>query len=447
MLDTVDPRQWDFEEGYSPVVVLQRGGSAQAAVGVRPGVVRLELPGDHAVHFDVAGRIINVQREGVSYRRTLDNRLLASRRVEGRGWSRQPTPDDPLAFLASEHAHARSVLESADRTGTIRVIAGRVGDPVRWLHAHLDRAAAFDREALGRDGRALRRLYLPIPILPPDQYASLVVQVSEGCAWNRCRFCTFYRSIPYRERSVEEIVDHLDAVLEHLQGTVERLHRVFLGQANALLVDNEILLPALRAITERLSLLPADLHGRAKERFQAEHPRWIDGVYSFIDAFHRSKTVDEYRQLAQAGVRRVYLGLESGSRRVLEVLGKPPTVDEAVALVHHLREAGIATGVIVLVGAGGRSLAREHLEETVAVLERMELGRRDQLYLSRLVIQEGGDYEERARRDGIEALDRGGQDQQIEAFRTRVRAGRRASFPIAPYDITLSRSIVPLDRR
>ena len=246
---------------------------------------------------------------------------------------------------------------------------------------------------------------------------------------------------------MEEIVDHLDAVLEHLQGTVERLHRVFLGQANALLVDNEILLPALRAITERLSLLPADLHGRAKERFQAEHPRWIDGVYSFIDAFHRSKTVDEYRQLAQAGVRRVYLGLESGSRRVLEVLGKPPTVDEAVALVHHLREAGIATGVIVLVGAGGRSLAREHLEETVAVLERMELGRRDQLYLSRLVIQEGGDYEERARRDGIEALDRGGQDQQIEAFRTRVRAGRRASFPIAPYDITLSRSIVPLDRR
>ena len=453
-----DHISWTFEPGHSPVVALSKDGEPAAAVGVRPQIARLELRGDHAIHFDGAGRIITVQKDGVIYRRTLDSRLLVTKVVRGggrrprpreerqKGWIRLPAPTDPLAFLAEEHAHAREVLKWAAAGERCEVLEGEVDDPASWLRRQLERAATFDEAALRADAEALLRLYLPIPILPPDQYGSLVLQLSEGCAWNRCRFCDFYRNIPYRERSTEEVIAHADAVMAHLGGTLSRMHRVFLGQANALLVDNEKLLPSLRAIAGRLALLPRGLRGAEKERFQEEHELWIDGFYSFIDAFHRRKSPSEYEDLARVGVRRVYLGLESGSPQVLELLGKPPVVDEAVELVHHLRRAGISTGVIVLVGAGGRRVAPKHQEETLEVLKRMELVQGDQLYLSRLVIHEGGEYDQRAREEGLEPLSPIEQDHQIAALREGVRAGSHARFPVASYDITLSRSIAPLGK-
>ncbi len=442
--------EWEFEAGYSPVVLVSGEGGLRGAIGQRPGALRIELPGDHSIHLDPAGRIIHVHLEGVTCRRTLDSRLLVSRRVHGRveGWIRPPAPDDPLPFLAARHEEIRALRAAAESSrSTCRVLRGKVDDPRAWVLRGLEAAAAFDRDTLRDDARALQELYLPIPILPPDQYGSLVVQVSEGCSWNRCRFCTFYREIPYRERSVREVTAHLDAVIAHLGGTLSRLHRVFLGQANALLVDRSVLLPVLHAITERLPLVPLELPGPDKERFRREHPRWIDGLYSFIDAFHRPKSDEEYRELSRAGVRRVYLGLESGSPGVLEILGKPPVVDEAVRLVRQLRRAGISTGVIVLVGAGGRRHALDHVERTLDVLRRMELGKGDQLYLSRLVIQEGGDYDRRARAEGLTPLDRAEQDEQIEAFRQGLGGGHRLPFPVASYDISLSRSVHPRGRR
>jgi radical SAM superfamily enzyme YgiQ (UPF0313 family) len=315
------------------------------------------------------------------------------------------------------------------------------------LKQRLEAPASWDRESLERDAEGLRRLYRPIPILPPDHYASLVLQLTEGCAWNRCGFCDFYSGVPYRERELEEFLRHVDGVLRHLGGSLSRLRRVFLGQANALLVDNDRLLPMLDGIAERIPVLSPHLGREGRRRFKAEHGFWVDGFYSFIDGFHRQKSAAEYQALAEVGVRRVYLGMESGSPEVLRLLDKPPAVEAAEELVHALRGAGIQVGVILLVGAGGTAYALRHLEETLASLRRMELGRGDQVYLSRLVVHEGGAYEARALRDGLQALDRSAQDAQIEAFRRGIRREAKGPVAVAPYEITLSRSVVPLQGR
>jgi hypothetical protein len=430
-----------FEKGYRPAVSIRRGRRFLLTLGERPGVLRVELGGDHAIHFDAVGRIISVHKRGVIYRRTLDHRILARKRVDAAHRLRLDPLSDPLGFLAEQSAHARSVLKQLDDPALrVEWLEGgaRLGSPRDWAREALRRAARFDRAALEVDHSALRSIYQPIPILPPDHYGSLILQLTEGCGWNRCGFCNFYRGIRYREKGTEEFDHHLEQVLSHLGGSLQRLHRVFLGQANALLIENSRLVPMLQRVSDRIPMLDAVMSPSARQRFKDEHPRWIEGFYSFIDGFHKSKSDRDYEELAGAGLRRVYLGLESGSDQVLRLLGKPATTDAAIDLVHSLHRASIRVGVIVLVGAGGKELADQHAEATLSALRRMELRRGDQLYLSKLVVHEGEAYQQRALREGIVPLSEPEQAQQMRLLRERWRSLPREPVPVAPYDITLT---------
>ena len=40
---------------------------------------------------------------------------------------------------------------------------------------------------------------------PPAEAASVILQTDEGCPWNRCSFCGMYKSVPHRQRSLEDI--------------------------------------------------------------------------------------------------------------------------------------------------------------------------------------------------------------------------------------------------
>jgi hypothetical protein len=59
-----------------------------------------------------------------------------------------------------------------------------------------------------------------------------------------------------------------------------------------------------------------------------------------------------------AGLKRVYIGVESGSRRVLDILNKPMNLDMALAEMRQMKAAGIDLGVIIMAGAGGRVACR-----------------------------------------------------------------------------------------
>ncbi len=68
------------------------------------------------------------------------------------------------------------------------------------------------------------------------------------------------------------------------------------------------------------------------------------------------------RLMKDAGCRRVYLGLESGSQATLKLMNKQVTVDDGVRAVHLYREAGIEVAGFFIVGYPGETPSA--IEET-----------------------------------------------------------------------------------
>jgi radical SAM superfamily enzyme YgiQ (UPF0313 family) len=139
--------------------------------------------------------------------------------------------------------------------------------------------------------------------------------------------------------------------------------------------------------------------------------------------------------LAERGLGRVYLGLESGCDPLLQLAGKPATAAEAVALTARLKAAGIAVGVIILLGIGGAAYADRHVDESLAALGAMGLGRGDIVYLSPLVADPASAYRQEERRRGIRPLGDAGMDMQQRRIRSGIRNGPRDRPKVALYDI------------
>ena len=101
----------------------------------------------------------------------------------------------------------------------------------------------WDWAALQADARRFGEIYRPVSILPPDQYLALVVQATEGCSYNQCTFCDFYRDRPFRVKSADELRAHIAAVQAFFGPALGLRKSLFLADANALVVP----MPRLRA--------------------------------------------------------------------------------------------------------------------------------------------------------------------------------------------------------
>ena len=59
------------------------------------------------------------------------------------------------------------------------------------------------------------------PIRPPSEADSLLIQITNGCTWNRCKFCQLYRHTDFRAYSVDSILDDIDEIA----GIIEDVER------------------------------------------------------------------------------------------------------------------------------------------------------------------------------------------------------------------------------
>jgi radical SAM superfamily enzyme YgiQ (UPF0313 family) len=87
----------------------------------------------------------------------------------------------------------------------------------------------------------------------------------------------------------------------------------------------------------------------------------------------KTKSLEQLKELRQAGLTRAYLGVETGWDDLLKKVNKGVTSAEMIEATDMLKEAGMDLWLMVILGlAGPGEASKKHVEETIRVLNRMQ---------------------------------------------------------------------------
>lgn len=242
------------------------------------------------------------------------------------------------------------------------------------------------------------------PIRPPSEANSLLLQITEGCTWNRCKFCGLYKHGGFRAFTVESIKRDIDVMAEYAaiaadyqqedgswnkRAALDKLNRmtrdeqncyylvyrwlahggenVFLQDGNSLAVKTERVVEVLQYLREKLpSIKRITTYGRAET---------LSGI-----------STEQYRDLKAAGLDRIHSGFESGSDQVLKLINKGVTSEQEIIAGKNIWEAGIELSVYFMPGIGGKSLSEENAMETARVVREINP---DFIRIRTAVVKEG----------------------------------------------------------
>lgn len=191
--------------------------------------------------------------------------------------------------------------------------------------------------------------YEGIVYRPPSEAYSLIIQVTIGCSQNHCAFCSMYKTKQFRIRSTDEIIDDFMEARE----MYPKIEKIFLADGDALICPVQDLEMILKLIRKKFP--------ECRQVTCYASPKSI-----------LLKKTDELKRLCQLGLSMVYMGLESGSDKVLEYMKKGADPKEMIKAAEKIHNAGIRLSVTAISGLGGKKWWKEHAVETGKVLSEMK---------------------------------------------------------------------------
>ena len=180
---------------------------------------------------------------------------------------------------------------------------------------------------------------------PPSEANSLIFQVTLGCSFNQCSYCDMYRSKKYSERTWEEIKMEIDNTSESYPDT----KRIFLADGDAINLSTERLVQILEYTYKKF---PA-----------------LERVSSYAMPMNLlQKTESELKTLRSAGLKMLYVGIESGSNIILKKITKGATYKTIVQSCKKAKENNYVLSCMIILGLGGKKYTTEHIEETAKII-------------------------------------------------------------------------------
>ena len=180
---------------------------------------------------------------------------------------------------------------------------------------------------------------------PPGEGRSFILQATVGCSHNGCTFCGMYKGKKFYIRSTEEII----ADIQEVACMYRNFEKIFIADGDAIVIPTADL---LRILEELKRWFP-------KARLISTYA----GPKSTL-----TKSVEELKELHEAGLGRAYLGIESGDDAVLKHTNKGVTAHQMMQAGQRLKDAGIDLWGIILIGLGGRAGSAQHIQETIEFL-------------------------------------------------------------------------------
>lgn len=322
------------------------------------------------ISYDWEGRWYYAFIEGYGYRKGLNGRVLKKKRPVVHEVKERESLNRKIFELTLKILERKRVKKENEKL--------KLEEAEKVLKRGIDFWNKSEKE--------FYKIYSDISILPPDQYLSIYLQLTEGCNYGRCIFCDFYRKKTFKIKELKEFEEHLKRVYEFIGNGTSLRKSIFLGDANAILLPEKEFLRVLEII----------------RKYDEKRK-----IFSFMDMFTGIKKSEEFfREIRSYGFERVYIGLETGSKKLLYFLEKYQNPEDLKELVHKLKNSGINVGIIVMAGIGGDKFFDEHVEETSKILKGLPLDKKDIIYFSDFVIFEDLPYLKKAEKEGIRGLKR-----------------------------------------
>ena len=179
----------------------------------------------------------------------------------------------------------------------------------------------------------------------PMERASFMLPVMVGCSYNKCKFCNLFRHLEFRVLPFDQV----EAELKRVRDVGGNPKTVFLGDGNAFVLPMDHLMRLLEMI---------------HDYFPGCTSINMDATVPSI----RSKSDAQLRELAGAGVRHLYLGIESGLSDVLRFMNKDHDQDEAREQIARLQAAGMLFDAHIMTGVAGAGRGEENAHALAAFL-------------------------------------------------------------------------------
>ena len=224
------------------------------------------------------------------------------------------------------------------------------------------------------------------PIRPPSEAYSILLRVTRNCPWNKCAFCSTYKNDKFSLRSLEEIKKDIDSMYDISAKIRERvdLSSGYISEdiIESLISEDKIPQYYLQQMLfwmyygmKSLFLQDADSMV-VKTRDMLEILKYIKEKFPSIEritCYSRSKTlvaktVDELKEIRNAGLNRIHIGMESGSDDVLKLIHKGVKAEEHISSGRKVIEAGFELSEYFMPGIGGREFTIQNASETARVL-------------------------------------------------------------------------------
>ncbi|PIE63016.1 MAG: radical SAM protein [Desulfobacter postgatei] len=185
---------------------------------------------------------------------------------------------------------------------------------------------------------------------PPSEADSLLIQATVGCPHNQCTFCTIYKNgTRFKIRPVQEIMEDIDSASKIYGPNVKTL---FFPAGNTIAMKTDDLV----AICIYARKVFPDL-----ERIT---------VYGSSQYIH-IKGPNGLKQLADAGLNRIHVGLESGNDDVLRHVKKGVDARRQIEACQWVVASGLELSLYVVLGLGGMVLSDQHAQATANALNQI----------------------------------------------------------------------------
>jgi radical SAM superfamily enzyme YgiQ (UPF0313 family) len=226
---------------------------------------------------------------------------------------------------------------------------------------------------------------------PPSEARSLIFQVTLGCSWNRCLFCTSYRTKEFLVRPFEAV----ERDIVEMSGWHPDARKIFLADGDPMAAPTDYLLRVLDLLNRRFPSL---------ERIST-----YAGPTNLM-----AKTPEELRMLKERKLDLLYLGIETGNDELLKRVGKGATAEQIVEGSRKALQAGLRMSAFIILGLGGVDGSHEHAKDSARVVNR--IGPQFLATLTLMPCPDARAYEEKVMGGGFKLVDRKQSLQELRWF-------------------------------